>query len=93
MIRPEACIHLDGAGIDLGAVRAACVKPLATDVDPAVIHAKPCIAARRIAQDVSRREDGAGGIQKAGAIGINPVRVCDDDVGFRARHFEESAQL
>ena len=45
VIRPESCIHLDGAGIDLGAVRAACVKPLATDVDPAVLDAKPRIAA------------------------------------------------
>ena len=93
MIRPESCVHRNGTGIDLGTVRTASIKPLARDVRPTVLDTKPHIATYSIALRAACGKNGTRGIQKAGTIGVNPVRVCDDDVGFRARHFEESAQL
>ena len=93
MIRPEPCVHRNGTGIDLGTVRAASIKPLARDVRPTVLDTKPRIAACSIALRASCGKNGTGGIQKAGTIGVNPIWICNDDVGFCARHFEEAAQL
>lgn len=93
MIRPETSVHLDGTGIDFGTVRTASIKPLARDVCPAVLDTKPHIAACSIAFRAAYGKNGTRGIQKAGTIGVNTIRICNDDVGFCARHFEEAAQL
>ena len=44
-------------------------------------------------QDMTRCKNGTGGIQKAGTISVNPIWICNDDVGFCARHFKEATQL
>ena len=93
MIRPESCVHRNGTGIDFGTVRTASIKSLARDVRPTVLDMKPRIAACSIAFRASCGKNGTGGIQKAGTIGVNPIWICNDDVGFCARHFEEAAQL
>ena len=93
MIRPESCVHFNGTGIDFGTVRTASIKPLARDVCPTVLDTKPHIAACGIAFRAACGKNGTRGIQKAGTIGVNPIWICNDDVGFCARHFKEAAQL
>ena len=93
MIRPESCIHRNGTGIDFGTVRTASIKPLARDVCPAVLDTKPRIAACSIALRASCGKNGTRGIQKAGTIGVNPIRICNDDVGFCSCDLKVSTQL
>ena len=62
MVRPKACVDLNGTRIDLGGIRAARVEPFPGDEGVPVLHANPGEVSCGIGLAASGGKDGAGGI-------------------------------